>query len=445
MKIIIIGGDAAGMSAAMQIIRNSKENHEITVLEKGTIYSYGQCGLPYYISGVIPQKEDLIARSVTTFREKYGIDAKVQHEVSHINTDKKTVEGYNYIDQQPFQLTYDKLLIATGVSPVMPDWEGADLQGIFTLKTIPDANEIIQEMNNRTIKHVTIIGGGYIGLEMAESFVRLGKRVTIIERNKQLATIFDEDMAQLIHQKAKEHQVTLKLGEEVQSFSGNTFVEGIKTDKGAYKTNLVLVAIGVKPNVAFLKQTDISLSQHGAIRVNNYMQTSIKDVYAAGDCSTQYHRIKALDDHIPLGTHANKQGQIAGLSLLGIPKPFKGIVGSSVIKFFNLTLGRTGISEKEAKQLNIPYEFVVTDAHDIAGYYPDAKRMKVKLLYHKKYRTLLGGQIIGEYGVDKRIDVLATALYNQMSIDDLMDLDLSYAPPFNGVWDPVQQAARRSK
>lgn len=263
MKIIIIGGDAAGMSAAMQIIRNSKENHEITVLEKGTIYSYGQCGLPYYISGVIPQKEDLIARSVTTFREKYGIDAKVQHEVSNINTDTKIVEGYNYIDQQPFQLTYDKLLIATGVSPVMPDWEGIDLPGIFTLKTIPDANEIIQEMNNRTIKHVTIIGGGYIGLEMAESFVRLGKRVTIIERNKQLATIFDEDMAQLIHQKAKEHQVTLKLGEEVQSFSGKAFVESITTDKGSYKTNLVLVAIGVKPNVAFLKKRYFTQSARG--------------------------------------------------------------------------------------------------------------------------------------------------------------------------------------
>ncbi|MEC1158091.1 CoA-disulfide reductase [Cytobacillus horneckiae] len=443
MKVIIIGGDAAGMSAAMQIVRNSS-GHNITVLEKGEIYSYAQCGLPYLISGKIEAKEKLIARTQTTFREKYGIDARIFHEVLHVDVQNKFVSGVNQSNGESFKFPYDRLLIATGVSPVVPDWQGNNLSGIFSLKTIPDATEIMEHLNH-SIENVTVIGGGYIGLEMAESFVELGKKVTIIERNNQLATIFDKEMAEQIHNEANKNNIQLKLGESVESFSGSSHVEYIKTDKGVYKTDLVLVAVGVKPNTSFLRNTGIAISVNGAIQVNAYMETNIEDIFAAGDCATQYHRIKEKDDHIPLGTHANKQGQIAGLNMIDIPKTFKGVVGTSIIKFLNLTLGRTGLSEKEASLLKIPYKTVTIEASDIAGYYPDTKKMVLKLIYHKENHLVLGGQIIGEKGVDKRIDVLATALFNKMTMEQILDLDLAYAPPYNGVWDPIQQAARRVK
>ncbi|KKI89032.1 NADH dehydrogenase [Bacillus sp. SA1-12] len=441
MKFVIIGGDAAGMSAAMQIVRNSS-GHEITVFEKGGIYSYGQCGLPYVISGKIESADKLVARTQETFRNKYGIDARIFHEVVNVDPKNKQVSGTDHSNGKAFNMPYDRLLIATGVSPVIPDWEGVNLPGIFTLKTIPDAKSMMAYLQ-KEIKHVTVIGGGYIGLEMAESFVELGKKVTIIERNEQLAKIFDKEMAELIHEEAKRKEIVLKFGESVEAFKGQDHVEFVKTDKGEYKTDLVLLAIGVRPNTGILKDTSIMTSVNGAIQVNAYMQTSIEDIYAAGDCATQFHRIKEKDDHIPLGTHANKQGQIAGLNMINHHKTFKGVVGSSIIKFFDLTLGRTGISETEAKRLNIPSQSVTIQATDIAGYYPDDQKMTVKLMYHEHSYKLLGGQIIGKNGVDKRIDVLATALFQSLTTDQLLDLDLAYAPPYNSVWDPIQQAARR--
>ncbi|MBT2683365.1 CoA-disulfide reductase [Bacillus sp. ISL-37] len=443
MKILIIGGDAAGMSAAMQMVRNSS-GHEITVLEKGGVYSYGQCGLPYVISGKIESTDQLIARTQSTFKEKYGIDARVFHEVQKVDTENRMVRGINHSNGETFSLPYDRLLIATGVSSVIPKWEGVKLPGIFSLKTIPDAKAIMEYLEE-DINNVTVIGGGYIGLEMAESFAELGKKVTIIERNEQLAKIFDSDMAELIHEEAVKHNIVLKMGESVEAFGGSDNVESVKTDKGEYETDLVLVAVGVKPNTSFLEGTGIKTSVNGAIQVNAYMQTSIEDIYAAGDCATQYHRVKEKDDHVPLGTHANKQGQIAGLNMVDVHKTFKGIVGTSIIKFFDLTLGRTGLSETEAKIMNIPYGSVTITATDIAGYYPDDKKMKLKLVYHKETHKVLGGQIIGGNGVDKRTDVLATAIFHSMTTEELLDLDLAYAPPYNGVWDPVQQAARRVK
>lgn len=445
MKFIIIGGDAAGMSAAMQIVRNSS-GHSITVLEKGGIYSYGQCGLPYVIGGKINSTDKVIARTQQEFKEKYNIDARVFHEVKSIDSEQKLVMGIDHSTGESFELSFDRLLIATGASPVIPKWEGSSLQGIFTLKTIPDTEEILDYLYKgfRDVQEVTIIGGGYIGIEMAESFVEIGKNVTIIERNNQLVKIFDKELSDLIHDEAKRHKITLKLGESVEGFIGDGQVEYVRTDKAEIKTDLVLVAVGVKPNTAFSKDAGIVTGVKGAIQVNSYMQTNVEDIFAAGDCATQYHRIKERDDYIPLGTHANKQGQIAGLNMVNLHKTFKGVVGTSIIKFFDLTLGRTGLSEKEAEGLNMPVSSVTIQARNIAGYYPDAKKMTVKLVYHKENHKLLGGQIIGESGVDKRIDVLATALFHSMTIEDLLDLDLAYAPPYNSVWDPIQQAARKA-
>ncbi|WP_054861710.1 CoA-disulfide reductase [Gracilibacillus sp. JCM 18860] len=443
MRYVIIGGVAAGMSAAMEITRTDSKA-KITVLERGQDYSYGQCGLPYVINGVVPDIDKVIARTVETFREKYGIDARTFTEVIHVDEKKKKVYGVQLKTGTAFEIDYDRLLIATGSDPVLPNWKGGiELDGIHPLKTLIDTKAILQDLNNK-IKNVTIVGGGYVGLEMAESFHSLGKNVTLIQRSDQLATIFDLDMATIIHQEAEKHQISLILGEEVEGFSGDKRVNTVITNKGSYSTDLVLLSVGAKPNTDFLQNSAIHMNaQGGAIHVNAYMQTSIPHIYAAGDCAIQYHRVKQLDDHIPLGTTANKQGRIAGANMAGNPLTFKGIVGTSIIKFFDLTLGRTGLTEKEANHLKLPYAVEVLEANNQAGYYPDGETLHIKLIYDKNSYALLGGQVIGKKGVDKRIDVLATALYNKMTVKQLLDLDLAYAPPYNGVWDPLQQMARK--
>ncbi|MFV8826309.1 FAD-dependent oxidoreductase [Alkalihalobacterium sp. APHAB7] len=444
MKYVIIGGDAAGMSAAMQIVRN-EDNPTITTLERGGYYSYAQCGLPYVVGGHIPSTEKLIARDVETFREKYKIDARTYHEVNQIDTNEKTVSGFNLKNNERFTIEYDKLLIATGADPVIPNWKGRDLKGIHTIKTIPDIKDL-QENLSQHVKKATIIGGGYIGLEMAENLVDIGLEVAIIEQQNQLATIFDEDMANLIHDEAKKHGVHLYLNESVQSFEGaDGVVQKINTNQQQIDTDLVIIAVGARPNTGFLKDTDLHFFANGAIIVDAYMKTNLEDVWAAGDCATQFHRVKQKNDHIPLGTHANKQGRVAGLNMVGIPRLFKGVTGTSILKFFDLTLARTGLNETEVQQLGLKYEIISGETLHIAGYYPDPKRLQLKMIYDKATTRLLGAQVIGEEGVDKRIDVLSVALHHNMTVAELEDLDLAYAPPYNGVWDPIQQLIRRQR
>lgn len=444
MKYVIIGGDAAGMSAAMQIVRNS-EGNEIVTFEKGEIYSYGQCGLPYVVSGQVESTEDLIARTPETFQDKYGIQTNTLHEVKEVDCNKKLVKGENLRTGESFEESYDRLLVASGASPVCPPWEGLELDGIFQLKTIPDVQEILDYIQ-KDVQKVSIIGGGYIGLEMAECLAEVGKEVQMIERGQQLAKVFDEDMAGMIHDEAYRNNISITFGESVEGFKGEEGqVKSVVTDHGEHEADLVLVAVGVTPNTKFLEGTGVYTSLKDAIHVNAYMETNIKDIYAAGDCATQFHRVKQKEDYIPLGTHANKQGTIAGLNMVDIPTTFKGVVGSSILKFFDLTLGRTGLSSKEAESQSIPYKSLKIDSTHAAGYYSKEGKMTLKILYHEKNNKIIGAQIIGREGVDKRIDVLATALYHSMEMDDLLNLDLSYAPPYNSVWDPIQQAAKKAK
>ncbi|SDI61793.1 FAD-dependent oxidoreductase [Alteribacillus bidgolensis] len=442
MNYVVIGGVAAGMSAAMQIVRNT-ENANITALEMGNIYSYAQCGLPYIIGGAVKSTENLIARDVKTFRKKYGIDARIFHQVTEVNTDKKFVKGKNLEQNQPFEISYDKLLIATGGSPIIPNWKGRELQGIHALKTIPDLENIMDDLTRA--KKITIIGGGYIGLELAENLIETGYSVRMIERNTRIAKMFDEDMGALIIEEAKNHGVELCLGESVEAFKGKDYVEKVVTDENEYDTDLVIVATGIKPNTDFLKSTGIILQNNGAIQVNPYMQTNIDDVYAAGDCATQFNRIKEKDDYIPLGTHANKQGRVAGLNMAGIPKAFQGVVGTAILRFFDLTLAKTGLSETDAKAMNFPYDTITHEGTHIAEYFENKKKLHMKIIYRTDNDMVIGGQVIGEAGADKRIDVLATALFHRMTLEEFEDLDLSYAPPYNGVWDPLQQTIRRAK
>lgn len=442
MRYVIIGGVAAGMSAAMEINRTD-DSAKITVLERGEDYSYGQCGLPYVVSNVIPSIDRVVTRTADDFRENYDIDARINTKVTDIDIENKEVIAIHIKTKEKFTVSYDRLLIATGSDPVKPNWPGSELTGIHPLKTLTDTKKLMDDLTD-DIKRVTVIGGGYIGLEMAESFKTMGLEVMLIEREDQLATIFDPDMADHIKRAAEDKGIQIRLEESVEGFTGEDRVEKVITDKGEYSTDLVLVSLGIRPNTEFIKDTGVHMLANGAIIVNSYMETSIPDIYAAGDCASQYHRIKKINDYIPLGTNSNKQGRIAGANMAGNSMTFNGIVGSSIVKFFDLALGRTGLTEKEAKQLDIPYEVLTSQARSHAGYYPGAETLHIKLLYNKKTNELLGGQVIGKKGVDKRIDVLATALYANLTIPQLIDLDLSYAPPYNGVWDPIQQLARKA-
>lgn len=436
MNYVIIGGDAAGMSAAMQLYRHDPDAH-ITVLEKGSIYSYGQCGLPYVVGGLIDSTDDVIARTVETFRTKYGIDARIRHEATDVDADQKTVSGVDHATSKTFTISYDRLLIATGASPLVPTWKGADR--VHVLKTIPDTNKLIDGL--QTAENVVVIGAGYIGLEAAENIAHLGKRVTLIQRSSAIGTMFDIELSERLEEEAKRNGVRVVLNEEVESIEDGF----VYTNGGRYKADLVVAAVGVTPNTAFLKRTGMKMLENGAIIVDDQLKTSVPHIYAAGDCATHFHRITKKPDYIPLGTTANKQGRIAGLNMAGNTRIFRGITGTSVLKFFNLIAASTGVSEEKAAAEGLQYEMVTLETKNKAGYYPDWTPLFVKLIYHKKTRQLLGGQAIGQEGADKRIDVLAAALFAELTIDDLEDLDLSYAPPVNGVWDPVQQAARRAK
>jgi len=438
---VIIGGDAAGMSAAMQITRKGK-NAEVVTLEKGKIYSYGQCGLPYVIKGTVASTDELIARTLDTFRDKYGIDARINHEVNQIDPKQKEVSGIDTETGNPFRFPYDKLLIATGARPIQPNIEGTNLNSVHVLKTIPDTKRILENLDN-TKRHAVIIGGGYIGMEAAEALKSRGLNVKIIEHADKIGKLFDPDMSIHLQEEADRHGISVHTNEEVKELSGSRQVTHVHTDKGTYPADFVLLSVGIQPNSELISGTGIETGVKDAIRVNPFMETNVPDIYAAGDCALQYHRIKERLDYIPLGTNANKQGRIAGMNMAGQPRLFKGIVGTSVIKFMDLTAGRTGLSEQEAEDLGIPFDSVKIESTDRTGYYPGSEPIHLKLVFHKKDERLLGGQLIGRNGVDKRVDVLATALYHRMQLHDLEDLDLSYAPPFNSVWDPLQQAARR--
>lgn len=440
MNVVIIGGDAAGMSAAMQVVR-AQPDWQVTVLERGAVYSYAQCGLPYYIGGVVSERDDLIARKREFFQEK-GIDARIYHNVEEVDAENQVVKGTVTDTGESFAVSYDKLMIASGASPITPPFEERDLPGIHVLKTIPDAEKIVADMKE-DVFNVTIIGGGYIGLEAAENLVEQGKKVRVIDLAGRLGTVYDPEISERIQKEAADKGVELVLGESVTAFEGESRVELVRTDKGEYRADMVIVAIGIKPNTSFVKNIGMHFHTTGAIVVNPYMETSVENIYAGGDCATQYHRIKEKDDYIPLGTHANKQGRIAGVNISEGSKTFKGMVGTSILKFFDLTIGKTGLSEKEAKDLGIDYKVIGYESDTHAGYYPGNDHMFIRMIKNKQTDQLLGVQAIGKSGVDKRIDVAATALYHQMTTDDMENLDISYAPPYNSTWDPLQQGARR--
>lgn len=448
MKVVIIGGVAGGATAAARI-RRLDENADIVVFEKTGYISYANCGLPYYIGGVIEDEAELTLQTPASFWQRFRIDMRVNHEVIKIDSDRKTVEVRNLISGDVFEESYDKLLISTGASPVKPELPGMDDERFLSLRTVEDTFKIRKYVDDNKPKSAVIIGGGFIGVEVAENLREMGMDVTIVQRPDQLMNPFDRDMASFIHGEMRRHGVELRLGRNVQGFersdvdkenSGNEMIKVLLDDGSFINTDMVVLAIGVVPDSQLAKEAGLETGIKGSIVVNDRMETSKPDIYAVGDAVEVKHFVTGQKALISLAGPANKQGRIAADNICGGDSVFKGSQGSSVIKIFDMTAASTGINEKSAKAQGIDYDKVYLAPMSHAGYYPGGSLMSMKVIFEKETYKLLGAQITGYEGVDKRIDVLATAMHAGLSALCLKDLDLAYAPPYSSAKDPVNMA-----
>jgi len=441
-RLLIIGADAAGMSAAAEARRLAKELR-IVAFDRGNAASYSQCGLPYLVGGVVADTSRLIARTVEQFAAQ-DITVHLGHEVTAIDPARGIASGRALPDGVEWDEPYDRLVIATGASPVRPPGvPGLDLDGVFVLDVLEDALALQTYLQQHSPQHAVIVGGGYIGLEMAENLVRLGLSVRLIQRGEHLFPSLDVDMALPLAQELARYGVDLSLCDSVLEACEGAHgrVVDVHTNAGDLPADLVLLATGVSPNVALAQTAGIVCGSTGAIAVDDYQRTNVPGIFAAGDCAEHWHRLLRRPAWVPLGTTANKQGRIAGRNAAGGDATFDGIVGTAITRLFDLEIGRTGLSEREARAEGIACQSTTLDSTDHAGYLPDAQPLTVKLVAESGSGRLLGAQAVGRAGVAKRIDVLATALYAGLTLADLPRLDLAYAPPFNSVWDPLQVTA----
>jgi NADPH-dependent 2,4-dienoyl-CoA reductase/sulfur reductase-like enzyme len=430
------------MSAASKI-RREQPKRDILVLERTAFTSYSACGMPYFLGGLFDDFEKLIARSPETFREEYDIDVRTRHEVIAVDPSNQRVTirmGRDKVIQEP----YDQLLIATGARPSCPDVPNADAAGIFGLSTLASGLRVHEFMSTKKPKSAVVVGGGYIGLEMAEALVRQGLDVSLVQRSPEVMGTLDPDMGKLVSQALRDIGVTLYLEEQLEAFEEKDgAVTAVMTSRRTLPTDLAILGMGVQPNAELATYADIRLGAKGAIEVDSRMRTSTENIWAAGDCAATVHRLTGQPIYIALGTIANKQGVVAGTNLSGGDARFPGVVGTAVSKICDVEVARTGLQEKELRNLDINYATATIKAKTRAGYFPGAGPITVKMIAERISGRLLGAQIVGVEGAAKRIDIVATALTAGMTVMDLIDLDLSYAPPFSPVWDPVQTAARK--
>ena len=440
MKIVIVGGVAGGATAAARI-RRLDEQAEIVVFERSGFVSYANCGLPYYIGGMIEDPEDLTLQTPESFFSRFRVHMKVHHEVTAIHPDQKSVSVKDLETGAVFEESYDKLLLSPGAKPVIPDLPGIDSSKLFTLRTVEDTFRIKEFVDQNKPKSAVIVGGGFIGLEMAENLRHLGMEVTIVQRPKQLMNPFDSDMASFIHSEVRKHGVKLMLGHTVEGFAEqDSGVNVLLKDCAPLHADMVVLAIGVTPESTLAKEAGLALGIKGSILVNDRMETSAPDIYAVGDAVQVKHFVTEQDTLIALAGPANKQGRIAADNICGGDSHYLGSQGSSVIKVFDMTAASTGINETNAKKAGISVDTVILSPMSHAGYYPGGKVMTMKVVFEKETYRLLGAQIVGYDGVDKRIDVLATAIHAGMNATELKNLDLAYAPPYSSAKDPVNMA-----
>lgn len=440
MKIVIVGGVAGGATAAARL-RRLDEQAEIVIFERSGYISYANCGLPYYIGGAIEDREELTLQTPEAFFERFRVNVKVRHEVVAVQPEKKTVTVRDLDSGREFEESYDKLLLSPGAKPTQPRLPGVGLDKLFTLRTVEDTLRIKEYIDETKPKSVVLAGGGFIGLELAENLRHLGMEVTIVQRPKHLMSPFDADMAALIHAEMRQNGVKLALGYTVEGFEERDGgVDVLLKDNPPLHADMVVLAIGVVPDTKLAQEAGLELGIKGSIVVNDRMETSAKDIYAVGDAVQVRHFVTGQEALIALAGPANKQARIAADNICGGDSRYTGSQGSSVLKVFDMTAAVTGINEANAEKAGIDADAVILSPMSHAGYYPGGMLMTMKVVYEKGTYRLLGAQIVGYEGVDKRIDVLATAIRAGFKATELKDLELAYAPPYSSAKDPVNMA-----
>lgn len=440
MKVVIVGGVAGGATAAARL-RRLDESAEIVVFERSGYVSYANCGLPYYIGGIITDRAELTLQTPESFWRRFRVDMRVRHEVTAIHPDTKTVDVKNLATGEVFAESYDKLILSPGARPTQPALPGVGIDRLFTLRTVEDTLKLREFIEQHHPRSAVLAGGGFIGIELVENLRDLGLDVTVVQRPKQLLNPLDADMAAFLHAQLRQKGVKLMLGRTVEGFAADgDRVSVLIKDEAPLTADMVVLAIGVTPDTALAKDAGLELGIKGSIVVNDRMETSVPDIYAVGDAVQVKHSVTGQDTLLSLAGPANKQGRIAADNICGGDSRYLGSQGSSVIKVFDMTIAATGVNEKTARQAGIDCDKVFLSPMSHAGYYPGGKVMTMKVVFEKGTYRLLGAQIVGYEGVDKRIDVLATAIHAGLTGPQLKDLDLAYAPPYSSAKDPVNMA-----
>ncbi|SFD21822.1 FAD-dependent oxidoreductase [Ruminococcus albus] len=432
MKTVIIGGVAGGASAAARL-RRLNEHDEIIIIERGEFISFANCGLPYYIGGKITDRKMLTLQTPESFNRRFNIDVRIKNEAVEIVPEAHTVKIRNIDTGETYEESYDRLILSPGAEPIRPKIKGIDLPHVFTLRNIPDTMKIMNFIETQKPKKAVIAGGGYIGVEMAENLVNAGIEVSIVELADHLIAPLDLDMAADVHQYIRSRGIGLYLENGVNEITENQVI----LQSGSIDADMVILSVGVKPETSLATNCGIDVNDRGSIIVNSHMQTSSPDIYAVGDAVEVRDFVAGRGAFIPLAGPANKQGRIAADNIAGIPSEYSGTQGSSVLKLFDMTVAVTGLNEKRAAEADIEFDKTYTYSASHASYYPGAENMSVKVLWDKHTNKLIGAQIVGYDGVDKRMDVLAAAIRFGAKVTDLKELELCYAPPFGSAKDPV--------
>lgn len=444
MKIIIIGGIAAGMSAAAKFRRLDKDA-EIKVYEKTPIVSFGACGLPYFVGGFFDNENQMIARKPEKFKET-GIDISIEHEVLSIDVASKKITVKNLKTDETFEDSYNKLMIATGASAIIPPIKNFNIENVHTLKSLEDGRILKEKMKDKDIKKVAIIGAGFIGLEAVEAAKEYGKEVSVFQlEDRILKEVFDKEVTDLLEEELKNKGVNLFLDSKVVELKGDIKVTKVVTENEEIDADLVILATGVKPNTAFLKDTGIEMLKNGAIVVDKEGKTSIEDIYSAGDCATVTHLLKPEPAYIPLATVANKFGRVVGENLGGKGLEYEGSLGSACIKVLGMEAGRTGLTESEVTNLGINYKTVFITDKNQTDYYPGQENISIKLIYNGDTKVILGAQVVGKKDAVQRTNALAVAIYAKLTTEQLGMMDFCYSPPFARTWDVLNRAGNVAK